>query len=105
MWWSCVMLSFSRTNGDDVMTRWLECRVSKGMFSDERTITVRHRDNSPREFLVPMDMVRGEGEQGQVQVKLVSRRDGKWAVLPTIPYKASIPVEDSGGDASVLVPE
>ena len=75
------------------MVRWLKCRVSKGMFSNERTISVRRKGNGIQEFFVPQSAVDTEGDAGRVKVLVIERLDVKWAVLPT-PYRESIPVDE-----------
>ena len=73
------------------MERWLQCRVSDGMFSDERAIIVRRRGNGTVGFFVPMQFTRGDS---RVRVKVFQRGDCTWAELPT-PYHDSIPVEEN----------
>jgi hypothetical protein len=59
---------------------WIECRVSPGMFSDERTVEV-----GGRSFFVEEGAVRNVGPDGRGEVEVtVVERDGKrWAVIPT----------------------
>lgn len=73
--------------------RLLKCRVSGGMFSNERVIIVRRKGNGSVEFFVPQESVQGEGEDGRVRVEVLVRPDSTWAVLPTT-YRDSIPVDD-----------
>ena len=72
----------------------LKCRVSGGMFSDERTVIIRRRGNGSIEFFVTDSYVHGSGNEGSVDVVIFSRDDGKWVELPT-PYRDSIPVDDA----------
>ena len=72
---------------------WLKCRVSNGMFSNERMIIVHRKGNGSVEFFVPQESVEGEGEDARVQVEVLDRKDSKWAVLPT-PYRDSIPINE-----------
>ena len=65
--------------------KWIECRVTPGMFSDERTVEVRGRS-----FFVEKNVVRSEKNgSGQVEVIIVEKNGEKWAVLPT-PTRESI---------------
>jgi hypothetical protein len=61
-------------------TEWIECRVSPGMFSDERAVELGERS-----FFVDEGAVRNVGQDGraEVEVQLVERGGEKWAVLPT----------------------
>ena len=67
--------------------RWIECRVSPGMFSDERIVGF-----GDRSFFVEEKSVRNEKDgRGEVEVKIVEFNGKKWAVLPTN-YSDSIPL-------------
>lgn len=75
-------------------TQWMQCKVHKSTFSNERVVELGNRD-----FVVPADKVKGEpGGDGRVEVKVFSRPDGKWAEIPTA-NSTSIPInggEDGG---------
>lgn len=72
--------------------QWLKCNVSEGMFSNERVIAFNMRGNGSLEEFVPADKVEGQGKDGRVKVRVITRDDGQWAVLPT-PYSETVPVE------------
>lgn len=72
--------------------QWLKCSVSKGMFSNERVIIFNIKGNGSLEEFVPADKVEGQGKNGRVKVRVITRDDGQWAVLPT-PYGKTVPVE------------
>jgi hypothetical protein len=73
--------------------QWLKCRVSEGMFSNERVIVFRGKGNDSIEEFVPADMVEvREGQEGRVRVFIVTRDDGPWAILPT-PYSKTVPID------------
>ena len=61
--------------------QWIECRVSPGMFSDERAVEI-----GGRSFFVDEKSIRNAQPDGRAEVEVVIlvREDGKrWAVLPT----------------------
>ncbi len=61
--------------------QWIGCRVSPGMFSDERAVEL-----GGRSFFVDENAIRNEQADGraEVEVRIVVREGGeKWAVLPT----------------------
>ena len=69
--------------------QWIECRVSPGMFSDERAVEV-----GGRSFFVDEKSVRNAQEDGraEIEVLIVLREDGeKWAVLPTR-FREAVPL-------------
>lgn len=70
--------------------RWLRCRVTDGMFSNERTVVIRRRGNGTVAFFVPAQSTEGGS---RVRVRVFHRIDGAWAELPT-PYHDSIPIEE-----------
>jgi len=61
------------------------------MFSDERVVEVRTRGNGVTAFFV--DQSRVNESKGEVEVQIVSREDGAWAILPT-PNRDAIPVDE-----------
>ena len=72
-------------------TQWMQCKVYKSMFSNERVVELDGRD-----FVVPADKVKGEpGGDGRVEVKVFDRPDGKWAEVPSY-NSTSIPVNGDG---------
>ncbi|RPI60442.1 MAG: hypothetical protein EHM48_07235 [Planctomycetaceae bacterium] len=61
------------------MMRWLRCAVKKGMFSDERLISI-----TGMTFFVHKDQVQGDiDHQGKVRVELLKKDNQFWAILPT----------------------
>lgn len=60
--------------------QWIECRVSPGMFSDERAVELCERS-----FFVEKKSIRHEQNDGraEVEVLIVERAGKRWAVLPT----------------------
>jgi hypothetical protein len=67
--------------------RWLQCRLNKGMFSDEVATTYpAHGDIAWSEF-VPAESVRGNlGETGVLRVKVVGKTGEKYAAVIPTPY-------------------
>ena len=60
---------------------WIECRVSRGMFSDERTVEL-----GGRLFFVDEKSIRNETEDASAEVEVVvlEKPSGeRWAVMPT----------------------
>lgn len=72
--------------------KWLRCEVSKGMFSDERVVAVRTRNEGQREFFVPQDEVREDTPA--VRVKAYVYDGGLWALIPTC-QPEPVPIHDS----------
>jgi|GEM_PF-1064337 hypothetical protein len=64
--------------------RWLECRIDKGMFSDELAVTYPANGKWQKSVFVDSNAVRGgAGAVGKVRVAVV-RRDGSMiAILPS----------------------
>ena len=58
--------------------QWIECRVSPGMFRDERVVEV-----SGRSFFVDEKSVRKEQGHFEVLVTIIQTNGHKRAVLPT----------------------
>ncbi len=59
--------------------RWIGCRVSPGMFSDERIVGF-----GDRSFFVEEKSVRNEKDgRGEVEVRIFEMNGKKWAELPT----------------------
>lgn len=65
---------------DDHEKRWIRCRVTPGMFSDERTIEI-----AGRSYFVDERWVRNVAADGAGEVEVtIVRDDGcEWVVLPT----------------------
>ncbi len=62
-------------------TSWIQCRVSPGMFSSERTVELGSRSFFVEERSVRN--VRADG-YGEIEVQILPQRDGRdLAVLPT----------------------
>lgn len=62
----------------------LKCHVLNGMFSDERTIVMRHLNGEVFSMFVPASEVFGEIDQdGAVAVDVFQQEGTTWAVLPT----------------------
>lgn len=55
-------------------SRWLRCKVARGMFSDEFSVTCRAHAGSDFSLFVPKERVR-EDQQPAVQVEEIARRD------------------------------
>ncbi len=72
--------------------QWLKCRVSKGMFSAERVITLNNKCGGLVCEFVPADQVQGQGKSGRVKVSVFTRDGVLWAVLPTV-YSESVAIE------------
>jgi len=64
--------------------RWLKCKVSAGMFSDERVVELRVKLGHARTFFVPADRVLDQGAgEGQIQVGVVTQGEVTLVILPT----------------------
>lgn len=74
---------------------WLNCRVLKGMFSDERAIVVETNSGTEYSSFVPKALVRGEiNGQGQLRVSAFEKAGAWWAVIPN-DYREIIAVQSS----------
>jgi len=62
------------------MPKWLNCTISKGMFSDEFTVSIRTRSGENVAVFVPRDLA--EEKQGRVKVHVTERSGHMIAVLP-----------------------
>lgn len=71
--------------------QWLKCKVSKGLFSDERLITVEIKGNRSVDEFVPADQTRGGDRDGRVRVSIGTINGVLWAVLPAV-YSESVPI-------------
>lgn len=65
--------------------RWLECRLDKGMFSNEVAVTYPADGNSQKSVFVEKSSVQGNaGEKGKVRVRVIPGEIGNaMAVLPS----------------------
>lgn len=75
------------------MTAWLKCAVREGIFSRESTVSISRGPSGEASFIVPRSEVKGIGSTGRVRVRLLDRRDGKWAVVPS-EYRDVVPVQE-----------
>lgn len=64
-------------------TRWLRCRVDKGMFSDELAVTYPTEGTYRKSVFVLRDHVRVEGDRGSVRVLVTSKGGRTFATLPS----------------------
>ncbi len=79
-------------NGKASMPNWLKCTVSKGMFTDERTVTVRTRGGELISVFVPIDAA--DETHGRVKVRVAERGGYSMALLPD-EHRSVIDVESS----------
>jgi hypothetical protein len=62
------------------MPKWLKCKIDKGMFSDEYTVTVRSRTGEAIAVFVPKRAA--DDQKSLVQVQAFERQGKTMAVLP-----------------------
>jgi hypothetical protein len=62
------------------MPKWLKCKVDKGMFSDEYTVTVQSATGEAIAVFVPKEAA--DDRQNRVQVRAFERQGRAVAVLP-----------------------
>ena len=79
-------------NGKESMPNWLKCTVTKGVFTHERTVTVRERSGELLSVFVPADTA--DEIHGRVQVRTVEREGYALALLPDS-YHSVVEVESS----------
>lgn len=62
---------------------WIDCEVSRGMFSNERVVEVDTAPNSA--FIVPADKIKDQITEGKGQVRAIIVKDNskQFAILPT----------------------
>jgi hypothetical protein len=66
-----------------IMSKWLNCTVMPGMFSDEFTVVVKTRNGDAVSVFVPRDFAEaGKTEAGRVKVRILEQSGGALAVLP-----------------------
>jgi hypothetical protein len=74
------------------MSKWLKCRITKGMFSDERTVIVRTRSGETIAVFVPKDAT--EEPQSRVKVRVAECQGRSFAWLPD-EHQSVVDVESS----------
>ena len=74
------------------MSKWLKCKITKGMFSDEYTVIVRTRSGESISVFVPKEAA--EQQQGRVKVRVAERAGHTVALLPD-EHQSVIDVESS----------
>jgi hypothetical protein len=63
---------------------WLECRLDKGMFSDEIAVTYPPEGITQKSVFVDVNSVQGTpGQRGRVLVRVIERLGRMIAVLPS----------------------
>lgn len=62
------------------MSQWLKCQVTKGMFSDELTVTISTRSGEKIAVFVPKSAA--EEQSGRVRVRVAERSGHSFAWLP-----------------------
>lgn len=67
-------------HGKECMPRWLKCKIEKGMFSDEFTVTVRTSSGEDVAVFVPRQAA--DDQKSLVQVKAFEKQGRMIAVLP-----------------------
>ncbi len=86
-------------SGKDSMPKWLKCKISKGMFSDEFTAIVTSRTGDVISVFVPRDATQlTHAGYGQVRVRIAEQSGRVMALLPD-EYQSIVDV-----DSSQLVP-
>lgn len=61
----------------------LKCNITKGMFSDERGVTLRDTSGRQVSVFVPKPCVSKDNGEGTVKVRAFRDNQQTWAVLPT----------------------
>lgn len=63
---------------------WLRCKIDSGMFSDEVAVTYPATEAWRKSVFVPRKCVRNSDQEfGEVIVKIVSKGEALFAVLPS----------------------
>ena len=76
-----------------MQTRRLRCRITKGMFSDERVIEVRRYNGEVMSHFVPQSAVHGDiNTDGDIEVIVYQKNGATWAVIPT-EYSEVVPID------------
>lgn len=74
---------------------WLNCEISKGMFSDEATVTVTTTNGERFATFVPLDkIIYSDQDRGIVNVGMFKKNNALFAVLPD-EYHSIIAVSQS----------
>ena len=75
---------------------WLKCMLHKGMFSDEIVVTYPPTGDKQQSFFVETKNTQGEpGNIGKVKVLTANLKEGFAALVPAIPYKETVFVDQS----------
>lgn len=74
------------------MPKWLNCTITKGMFSDEFTVSVRTRNGDTISVFVPRDTA--EEDRGRVKVRVAENNGHMVALLPD-EHRSLVDVESS----------
>lgn len=74
------------------MPKWLKCKIQKGMFSDERTVTVHTRGGEPIAVFVPS--AAADDRNSRVRVRAFHGQGRAVAILPD-EHQSVIDVEES----------
>lgn len=64
------------------MAKWLKCKIDKGMFSDEFTVTVQSRTGEAIAVFVPKQAA--DDKKSLVRVKAIEQGGQTIAVLPDV---------------------
>ncbi|MGL4465192.1 MAG: hypothetical protein ACRDD1_02045 [Planctomycetia bacterium] len=68
----------------DAEEGWLQCRIDKGMFSDELAVTYPADGEGRKSVFVSKNAIDGTaGQTGKVRIKVVRRNGALFAVLPS----------------------
>ncbi len=82
------------------MKRWLKCNYFVGHFKDELIVKATGRRITAGSVPKSAVDLTGLANQGSVEVEVVERRDGPWAIVPTSP-ETLIPICEADLTASV----
>ncbi len=64
-------------------SKWLECKLEKGMFSDEIAVTYPATRFIKKSVFVPIEFVQGNiGSHGKVRVSIYRHDNKVFAILP-----------------------
>lgn len=74
------------------MSKWLKCKLDKGMFSDEFTVTVHSRSGDTIAVFVPRQAA--DNQNSRVQVKAFEQCGKSIAILPD-EHQSVVEVNDS----------
>ncbi len=66
-----------------IQSKWLECKLDKGMFSDEVAVTYPASRYIKKSVFVPVEFVQGNlGSCGKVRVSIRRHNNKIFAILP-----------------------